>query len=273
MNHHRNEINRFGRQIIYDAFDCDTMLDASRNSITVERLVQFEQDPVANGPETSGEKLDLTGGTFDAMKTSAWNQALIHRLALKAEREAADWHQDWHRFFQKRIHRILREAIEAKPDVDGINRGQAVRHRKFQFRMETAATMLAFSREDDNEEDQDLWAFVLRAVAGLRPDGMSDEEEGIDGEETISYVHNIDFRHPDFRLLFDEVDRTRLIEKDAFVQAGRKRRRRVATSHVLHRPPPPGLAPSYYNPTYLEAMRRGDKDMVELGPKDHQIAK
>ncbi|KAK7019362.1 hypothetical protein VNI00_018106 [Paramarasmius palmivorus] len=280
---HRNEIqntlNSLGRQIIYDAFGCN-ITDASRCSISLDRLARYHEDPQLYGPGTLAEKLDLNGHTLEEMKMSPWNQSLIHRLAMKAQREVISPQfagLDWHQFFQERIHRILRSAAARGTDVD--QRAYAerdlspARHRKLQYRMQIAATMQKYSREANDEKMQDLWAFVLRSLSQLNADGMSDEEEGIECDEQVTFVHDLDFRHPDFRRLFEKVDDTRSLEKDIFNQSGRHRRRRVAIHRLSERKPPPALSPTFYRPSYLLAMQRGDKEKVQLGPEDYSISR
>lgn len=66
--------------------------------------------------------------------------------------------------------------------------------KKYQRRFQIAGAMLDVSRTNDDQSGIEFWSFVLRAVAGLTSDGMSDEENGDgDGDETARRVLDIDF--------------------------------------------------------------------------------
>ncbi|EEB90150.1 hypothetical protein MPER_11682 [Moniliophthora perniciosa FA553] len=150
-----------------------------------------------------------------------------------------------------------------------------VRSRKYQTRLRIAATMHQVCRESNNEDGQHYWSFVLRSLAALTPGGMSDEEDGEDGEdgERVKLVHEIDFRHPGFRQLFETVDNTRNSEPALFKQAGRKRMRRVPSGIVVERSPPSGLATAHFRPEFLDAMKRGSRPMIEIGEEDYPVSR
>jgi hypothetical protein len=135
--------------------------------------------------------------------------------------------------------------------------------------MDIATTMHAKCREDGEHDEQIFWGFISRSVDEMTAAGMSDEEDGWDGEERVKLVHGIDFRRLEFRQLFEEVDETPSKQPLVFIQSGRRRMRRKESGKVIKRQPPPGVAPGSYRPEYLDAMHRGEVPIVQLGRRDY----
>lgn len=124
--------------------------------------------------------------------------------------------------------------------------------------------MIEACEQKGDDQGLKFWRDVLSAVDILTVDGMSDEEDGIDGDEQVRYVKDLDFRHPDFRTLLKKVDKTRTTETTIFTRIGRKSLRRVYVSQTTSRSPPSGLPSSFYRPEYLELIMKGKVPMVEL---------
>ncbi|KAK7017900.1 hypothetical protein VNI00_018543, partial [Paramarasmius palmivorus] len=283
------EQNRLGRQVIYDALSCETRLDDAikEKSISGECSEAFKENPCENGPDIEGESLDLTGEDLVTMKASSWNQALIHMLANEAQKRVArlldpgtycDESTSWRGFFEKRIHQLLRQVAKSRerPGVEAAskksrkdNASKISRNRKYHRRLDLAVIMQSISRENQDIKGMKYWAYVIRSICHLTEEGMSDEEEGIEDDEEIVFVHQIDFRHPDFRSLFDDVDNTRYNRPDIFDQRGRKRRRRVISQRIVEREPPSNLPPTYLRTTYLDAIHNGERRTVQLGDYDY----
>lgn len=85
---------------------------------------RFLHDPQHEGPTFLGARLDTSATTLQDMKTSAWNQAIIHLLVQESELVVADLDQlsnidiPWGQIFSSHIHGLLRDAYEAKPRPD-----------------------------------------------------------------------------------------------------------------------------------------------------------
>ncbi|KAL0563705.1 hypothetical protein V5O48_018359 [Marasmius crinis-equi] len=252
------------------------------------------EDPQSNGPQMIGEDLDLTGDTLKALKESRWNRELIHRLAEAATssippQPAVLYGRDpkfWKNWFQSRIHALLRDFHRSRVVlVDNGNTSNSEsnhskrkaatkidRLRKHDRRRGLSCIMLQASLERDDSEEVKRWAFAVRAIDQLTTDGMSDEEDGRHEGEPVKLVHGVDYRHPDFVPFFHDMDNVRSVETAIFDQGGKKRIPRTPSGRMDARTPPPGIPPQLIRPEYLEAMRRGDLPMVELGLDEESVS-
>ncbi|ESK82370.1 hypothetical protein Moror_12199 [Moniliophthora roreri MCA 2997] len=101
-------------------------------------------------------------------------------------------------------------------------RESKIKYWKFKTQLQVAATMLKKCWKDYDEEGQHPRAFVLCSVSQLTPDGMSDEEDGVEGGQSVKYVYDLDFHHPGFRFLFEKVNSIWRREPTVFIQTGQK---------------------------------------------------
>jgi hypothetical protein len=124
--------------------------------------------------------------------------------------------------------------------------------------------MIEACEQKGDKQGLKFWRDILVALDILTIDGMSDEEDGIDMDEQVRYVKDLDFRHPDFRTLFKKVDKTRTTETTIFTKTGRKSLRRVYVPQTTSRSPPSELPSSFYRPKYLELMMKGKVPNVEM---------
>ncbi|KAL0063782.1 hypothetical protein AAF712_009339 [Marasmius tenuissimus] len=269
------EVNRLGRRILHKALGVSSNLEAAHClSVEANQLLRFREDPGAHRPGVENTGLDLSGTTLQEWRDSAWNRALIDGLAAQARRLAVtsdtgtyeQCYVDWNTFFTNRVYRIFLSVEKVRKmrfgEVYRRKQRQNARRRalgtKFQRRLRMAGVMLNKSRAERDEDAVDFWAYVLRALSTLTPDGMSDEEDGFDSTSgrPIKIVSTLEFRHPDFCKLFGWVDNVRFTRKDTFVQAGSPRLERVpASSAVVTREPPPHLPLSFLTPQYRSEMR------------------
>ncbi|THV01479.1 hypothetical protein K435DRAFT_655203, partial [Dendrothele bispora CBS 962.96] len=128
---------------------------------------------------------------------------------------------------------------------------------KFQSRREIASTMVEHSQDNGDEEGLSFWKATLDAISMLKSDGMSDEDSDHEGQEKVKVVRDLKFRHTDFKALFQHVDSTPRVMKRLFNQSGKKRLRRVFSSEISDRSPPPNLPSTFYRPEYLDLMKKG----------------
>lgn len=124
--------------------------------------------------------------------------------------------------------------------------------------------MVEVCEEKGDAQGAQFWRDVLEAIVVLTVGGMSDEEDGTDGNERVRLVKDMDYRHPDFGELFKHVDNVRIKNTSIFRNVGRKRIRRVYVSEMTSRPPPPNIPSSYYRPEYLDSMTQGEVPKVKL---------
>ncbi|KAG7090363.1 hypothetical protein E1B28_009483 [Marasmius oreades] len=125
------------------------------------------------------------------------------------------------------------------------------------------------TRQKEEQEGVEFWSFVLHSVRELDLAGISDDEDSeIEGQK-VKLVHQLDFRHPDFRPLFEMVDHT---TPEKLSRRGRQRPRGVLSPLVTEREPPSGIAPERFKPEYLAAMRAGQKPQIRLGHRDYPVA-
>lgn len=124
--------------------------------------------------------------------------------------------------------------------------------------------MIEVCEEKGDIQRAQFWRDVLEAIEVLTVGGMSDEEDGVEGNESVRLVKDVDYRHPDFRKLFRKVDDVRTKNTSIFKNVGRKRMRRVYVPEMTSRPPPPNMPPSYYRQEYLDSMKQGKVPEVEL---------
>lgn len=116
--------------------------------------------------------------------------------------------------------------------------------------------MIQVCEETGEIQRAQFWREVLECVEILTVDGMSDEEDGTEGDESVRLVKDLDYRHPDFRKLFKKVDNVRTKNSSIFKNTGRKRIRRVYVSEMTSRPPPTNIPSSFCCQEYLDYMRQ-----------------
>ncbi|THV00405.1 hypothetical protein K435DRAFT_657286, partial [Dendrothele bispora CBS 962.96] len=128
---------------------------------------------------------------------------------------------------------------------------------KFTNCQKIASIMSEHSRKIDDRKGFGFWNTTLNTVNILQADGMSDEETDYEAEEQVKVVKQMVFRHPDLTSLFRHVDSTPRTMKSLFDQGGRKRSRRILSDKPSQRLPPPNLPSTFYQPEYLDLMRKG----------------
>lgn len=118
-----------------------------------------------------------------------------------------------------------------------------------------------------------LWHDILRYTVRLGHGGMSDEDDGEQSvqrgsrtnTERVRIIQLLPFRHPFFALLFEAVDRTPILDPDAFKQTGKTPLTRVRDGKVLcTRKPPKDLPRSFFPSGYLESLFPHERDELEV---------
>ncbi|KIK53115.1 hypothetical protein GYMLUDRAFT_63880 [Collybiopsis luxurians FD-317 M1] len=132
---------------------------------------------------------------------------------------------DWELLFKQQINRYLWDSHQAKPRMDeapeqaktcfqlsyaeaSTRSSQSCHLQKFTSRQEVASIMLQLARSSNDQKGIEVWSYILLCLAELTQDGLSDEEDDLEGNEQIRLVADLDFRHPDLHLLFQKVDHT-----------------------------------------------------------------
>ncbi|THU94036.1 hypothetical protein K435DRAFT_669156, partial [Dendrothele bispora CBS 962.96] len=134
---------------------------------------------------------------------------------------------------------------------------------KLKRRMQICSIMMEKNEARNDEKELLFWAGMLVATEKLGKEGMSSEDEGFSGQEKVKLVKDLDFRHPEFRVLFEFLDKLRP-SNPFFNQAGRKAIPRVLCDTISKREPPSNLPPAFYRPEYLEKMNKGQVQKVAL---------
>ncbi|KAI5896178.1 uncharacterized protein SCHCODRAFT_02492533 [Schizophyllum commune H4-8] len=235
-------------------------------------------------------RLDTSAGTLLHMKWSPWNLDVISLLARKArcdaERHLILRHCkeldviDWEGLCRDRVHTILGDCHRGRPRSETespelaqqrmdlsyaknalLSSKRRIRAWKYDVRCSIAAGMLqsgqalSQGRNPDiaaNAKDQTMWwAEACAALHLLTEDGMSDEEDGYDGDEQVRVVQDIRYRSLRLRNFLATVDEARIAEKLIFPMIGRSRRRRVYVSSMVDREPPRGLPLAFYKGEFL----------------------
>ncbi|KAL1749739.1 hypothetical protein FB107DRAFT_225010 [Schizophyllum commune] len=285
--HHLQELIR---AVLRDALGVAHLKDGWKQHCSRAQLDAFESDPTMAMPLiTRGAlRLDDRGERLADLKASPWNCTVISLLSEKVHADAQSHVMttqtsnfdgiDWGEEVRRRIYPILsdmyaaRRSKEASQDV-GLqmvaryskrldrNFQRRIRQWKFDNRLAIAHNMLSAigvlaksGRTDSNNVAQDqlpFWRDAYVAVQLLGVDGMSDEEDGYDGDEEIRLVHDITFRHPRLRRFLTTVDGARLLETVVTPTNGRRRRRRVYIGDLRDRDPPAGLPSVFYRDGYL----------------------
>lgn len=135
---------------------------------------------------------------------------------------------------------------------------------KWDQRRAIASVMIQVCEEKGEIQRAQFWREVLESVEILTVDGMSDEEDGTEGDESVRLVKVLDYRHPDFRKLFKKVDDVRMKDSSIFRNTGRKRLRRVYVSEITSRPPPTNIPSSYCCQEYLDYIGQQSAPNVKL---------
>ncbi|KAL1724674.1 hypothetical protein EV714DRAFT_222618, partial [Schizophyllum commune] len=236
-------------------------------------------------------RLDTSPSTLKEMHDSPWNQAIIQLLATKASQLAIDhpalrrWdllsNVDWASQFRRRVYAILGDYRRARPvspeetlqlvharmestyaQYQDSRMKRRIREWKYDVRYAVASGMAQTGRtliqscHDDvaklAREQLPWWEEARRALELLTEHGMSDEEEGYEGEEPIRIVKGIKFRNPKLCNFLDTLDDVRAAETDIFPAVGRPRRRRIRVPAFSDQVPPHGLPKAFYRPGYLQ---------------------
>ncbi|KAL0059889.1 hypothetical protein AAF712_013304 [Marasmius tenuissimus] len=143
---------------------------------------------------------------------------------------------------------------------------------KYDRRLYTAITMSREARKQGDRDGEKFWQYVNRSVRELQLPGMSDDEDGKDEDgKDIKLVHQVGFRHPGLRDVFEVTDQARYHEP-ALEKSGRPRPRGVLSPRIVDRTPPNGISPQRFRPQYIEEMKIGEKQQVEFGADDYLVA-
>ncbi|KAK7452215.1 hypothetical protein VKT23_012320 [Stygiomarasmius scandens] len=250
--------------------------------VSNERLALFHGDPQKFCPEYSQLCLDTSPTTVSAMKKSMWNCAVARRLSDEAvafvdssarlsARFSGDDAVDWEELFKCRLSDIFLDIQLSRGSTLPYPEAQAARYngkvlhnkkrialrQKFSTHQKVCAVMTQHLQSIGKEQDLRFWTDMLLALDLLTVDGMSDEETDDQDEQTVKVVKELRFRHSDFRPLLAYVDAVPRRMKKLFNQSGRKPFRRVVSDLVAERTPPPNLPSTFYQPRYLELMKKG----------------
>ncbi|KAJ8074407.1 hypothetical protein PM082_015307 [Marasmius tenuissimus] len=278
--------NRFGRRILALA------LGRSNQSVSIDELKVFEDDPQGHGPYTEDEHLDLNGQTLKSMRESPWNRMLAFRLAKKTiaspllQNYSLDIRHinmnEWVKFFSRRIQARIRNSPQAKEfgkqDTDGLqgkgekkdDRRWGALNRKLNDRRTTAGVMQKNCRTAGDKGGEEYWAYVFRSVEEFQAAGMSDEEDGWKDGEEVKFVHQLDWRDPDYDCIFARVDHIRV---EMSSPAGRKRKLRVPSGWILEQEPPSGVSRQRFRSGYLDAREAAGKAYTEFGRGDYPASR
>ncbi|KAK7448408.1 hypothetical protein VKT23_013672 [Stygiomarasmius scandens] len=283
-----------------------------RDQVSDERLANFMVDSNAYGPKLRNSRLDKRGtSTQEMLDESHWNQTLMRNLAQEADTIAksapdnrfGEGPEDgWFSLIRVRIQPILKTHLEALPRFPGeplreriqrvagryekikeSNKHNNVLHAKFHVRASISAIMTQVLHERGDVEGEEMWQYSLRCLGELQHGGMSDEEEAtetvtINGTENrvqVRKVKKLSWRHPSFRGLFEMVDQTREVEASIFSRQGRPPMRRIRVDEGPNqpRPPPKHLPASFFNPEYLQELKKFPYqiDALQLSKNDFPL--
>ncbi|KAL1697921.1 hypothetical protein EV121DRAFT_274774, partial [Schizophyllum commune] len=285
----RESVASLTRSVLRDALGVAHLKDAWRQHCSQAQLDAFKSNSTAAAPNvTSGAlRLDDNGNRLAELKSSPWNCAaislLVKKLQVKAKEYAVqarmeDWNGvDWDEEVTSRIHAVLADMYRAKQpdfskDVDSQmtlkydkhlarSSRRRVRQWKFDTRLAVAHNMLRAARVLSELDQADAvsiaqiqlptWEEAVIAMELLDVDGMSDEEDGRDGDEAVRLVYDVAFRSPRLRRFLLALDEAREAETAIFTTVGRRRRRRVYVEEMYDREPPTGLPSVFYRDGYL----------------------
>ncbi|KAH7873337.1 uncharacterized protein C8R40DRAFT_1008990, partial [Lentinula edodes] len=125
-----------------------------------------------------------------------------------------------------------------------------------QRRMQISSVMSDIARRTDDNEEYNCWSDILYSLDVLGVAGTSDTEEVFDTQGQQGIIkYEPGFRHPQFNVLFDTVDKVPQVATHLFRQIGRKRLPRIRGIVPVTRNPPENLPSSYYRIEYLETMK------------------
>ncbi|KAF5342748.1 hypothetical protein D9758_015910 [Tetrapyrgos nigripes] len=255
MSKDRNEL---ARDILKTAFGVNDIKDIPElESVSEERLNRFRDDCECFGPNIPLARLDTSARTATAMRDLPWNQMLISRLAHKAIDLANDQPADhsstklkqypfsqWKKDFALRVYKILlqiqkgrqlglEEGVRLRYNAHKLyTRRKTARRKKFQRRQRLCIRMKQVSEQLNDEDGFEFWNDTLRLITSLTEDGMSDEEDAVEGEQRVKAVQRVESRLPAFDNVLEFVDNLQEDEPMVFHSAGRKRLRRV-TAELL----------------------------------------
>ncbi|KAK7448413.1 hypothetical protein VKT23_013677 [Stygiomarasmius scandens] len=284
----RDLINKIGRTVLKNAFRVSEIREiASLPPVSKERLALFDEDQMTFGPHRSEICLDTSPPTAIAMKECAWNNAIVELLVIQADdlvngslglSDRLSDSVDWEKLFSSRLYDIFLDTQRERSGTPDLPAQTSVRYedkkdrnkkrrelrQKFMNRQQISSIMARHSESIGNDEALSFWTAALSVVNLLQADGMSDEETAYEGEEQVKVVKQPAFRHPGLASLFRHVDSAPKEMKSLFDQGGRKRLRRVFSSEISQRRPPPNLPITFYRSEYLDLMRKGLVPWVEV---------
>jgi hypothetical protein len=135
---------------------------------------------------------------------------------------------------------------------------------KHKRRLQLASLKQQECREKGDKEGEKCWGFLLYSVAALNVEGASDEEDGdysINGRP-IRLVSDISFRRVEFRSLFHIMDEIREKEPDKWSSVGRKFSKRVLSTKIAERQPPPHLSTTFLKPSFQ--LKHPSNELLEV---------
>ncbi|KAJ3769390.1 hypothetical protein FB446DRAFT_220815 [Lentinula raphanica] len=220
-------------------------------------------------------KLDTTASMARDMRRSPWNQTVVLVIAAKASQLAATnpeyyggdtEHSGWQKLISDRLYKIFLDVEKAKKGTrDHDHKAQKERSKRRRLRQYTherriqiATVMITVMENLGNEEEYICWSEILYSLDQLGVAGTSDSEDILDtqGQQGV-IVYEPNFRHAWFRTLFHELDKLPETAHRLFSNVGRKRLPRICGNERVERPPPANLPSSYFQPEYLDKMKKG----------------
>ncbi|KAL0570289.1 hypothetical protein V5O48_011679 [Marasmius crinis-equi] len=301
----KSQMNALVREVIREALHVEKNYQAfAREGVSAERLQRFHKNPDKYGPRIRNTFLDKTGDTTAELAQRPWNQALksvLVELIEKIVRKSSDpkrfgkvKKRGWEAIVTERLYRVFlaeirahaeegeleEEACDRMADVHQRHNARSkktnIRHSKCRKRAQISAVLLQRGEQLGDEAAQKFWAYALKAVTTLGPDGMSDESDAeetrttgkVVTKEKIRQVKVLGWRNPALVALLDEVDAAPLLERGTFNQAGRGRLRRVRVQDVVERVPPAGLYRSFFKDGYIKNLPRWEVKALEIKKED-----
>ncbi|KAJ4501306.1 hypothetical protein C8R41DRAFT_747882, partial [Lentinula lateritia] len=94
----------------------------ARDGVSQERQELYIKDPVKYGPKLRNTRIDKLTPDTKTMKKSAWNRALIHKFAAKAQDIVDNCEDnrfgmdaiDWVDLFSDRFYDIFKQVVKAR---------------------------------------------------------------------------------------------------------------------------------------------------------------
>ncbi|ESK82374.1 hypothetical protein Moror_12203 [Moniliophthora roreri MCA 2997] len=302
----KHEINKVMWLVLLEAFLAIHVMEIfSLPSVPVERLQQFEENPGEHGPKIHNTWLHKTGTTTLELKNSDWNSVLALKLTHLLETIVSQCPDkarfgtgniDWDAIVHKRLSMVYLDVISALPaneeerqdpmkieeqliwqniERNIRNSHITLRNAKYHARMNIAANMQVYAREEKDNDAEEFWSYVLNVTSKLGHNGMSDEESdvkevtlnsGVTRNKHIRKVLVLSWHHPSFRELFKHVDSIPQLEELIFKQTGKhaQMRREWGDKLAPHRPPPKRLHRSFFHDGYLAELMEHERHKLVL---------